>query len=102
MPTPAYGSRLKMARTGAGLSLREAAGAAGMDPSLLSRIERGEVSDIGLSKAVALCAAYGITLEDLIGSQAPRKKAIKNRRTTKAKRLLEAAVAEIEAMEKDL
>lgn len=63
----ALGGRLKLARTGAGLTLDDVAEASGMTSGHLSRLERGEkLPSIGA--LVRLAKALGTTVGDLMGA----------------------------------
>lgn len=67
-------NRWLAARVAAGWSLREAAAAAGVSVSLVSRVENGH--EIGLRPGLALAKAYGVPLEDLgVPDVAPPRKA---------------------------
>lgn len=57
---------LAEARSRKGLSLQALARAAKVDPSLISRLERGKVLDVRVSVAARLCGALGLRLDDLV------------------------------------
>lgn len=61
-----YGQNFKHARLGAGLSVRRAAEAAGVAPSVIQKSEAG--GDVRLSSIVKLAQAYGVTVDKLIGT----------------------------------
>ena len=62
-----YGSRIKAVRKKRGLSLRAVAQAAGMNPSLLSRIESGEVPNPGIATVDRLCRVLGVDIGEIVG-----------------------------------
>jgi transcriptional regulator with XRE-family HTH domain len=61
----AIGERLKRYRLERGLSLREAASAAGLSPSFVSMVERG-VAEIAVSRLIRLADVYGVVVADLM------------------------------------
>jgi transcriptional regulator with XRE-family HTH domain len=61
------GGRIRKARKKHGLGFIETAQRAGIDKSLLSKLERGERNDMRLSTAIKLSKALRISLEDLAG-----------------------------------
>ena len=61
------GARLRQARTKRGLSIRRAAGSAGVSPSYLSLVERG-LADPSVSLLQRVASAYGGTLLEFFGS----------------------------------
>ena len=64
------GRRIRNLRARAGSTLEQVAGAAGIDPSFLWRIEQGRMG-LGLGSAVALAHALGVRIEDLVDSREP-------------------------------
>jgi DNA-binding Xre family transcriptional regulator len=48
------------------LSIQALAREAKVDPSLISRLETGKVSDLRLTVASKLCGALGLKLDDLV------------------------------------
>jgi transcriptional regulator with XRE-family HTH domain len=60
------GKTLASMRSDMNLSLREAAGSAGISASTLSRIERGHVADARFDNILALCNVYDTTVEELL------------------------------------
>lgn len=60
-----YGSRLRAARANRGLSLRAVAQAAGMSPSLLSRIESGQVPNPGIETVERICRVLEIEIGEI-------------------------------------
>lgn len=62
-----YGSKILAARCGEGMTVRALAEAAGVSPSFISRLERGEIKDVGLSRAAVLCDILGLSLDELAG-----------------------------------
>ena len=67
-----YGSRIKAMRKKRGLSLRAVAQAAGMNPSLLSRIESGEVPNPGIATVDRLCRVLGVDIGEIAGGKRGR------------------------------
>ncbi len=67
-----YGTRIKAARKKRGLSLRALAQAAGMNPSLLSRIESGEVANPGIATIERLCRVLEIEIGEVAGGKRGR------------------------------
>ena len=67
-----YGSRIKAARKKRGLSLRAVSQAAGMNPSLLSRIESGEVPNPGIATVDRLCRVLGVDIGEIAGGKRGR------------------------------
>lgn len=63
------GNVLADARRRKGLTLQALSRVAKVDPSLISRLERGRTSDIRISVAARLCAALGLRLDDLVGGR---------------------------------
>lgn len=63
----AIGERLRELRSERGLSIREAAGRAGLSPSFLRLVERGE-SEISITRLMRLADLYGLTVGDLLVS----------------------------------
>lgn len=61
------GTRLRQARERKGWTLLEVSEAAGVDKSILSRIESGDRLDFRVSTAVAICHALDISLDELTG-----------------------------------
>lgn len=61
------GERIRRARKKHGLGFIETAQRAGIDKSLLSKLERGERNDMRLSTAIKLSKALCISLDDLAG-----------------------------------
>ena len=59
--------KLKFARKVKGLSQVDLCGRIGMSPSYLSAIEKGEIQDLSIFKALRLCAALNLTIEDVWG-----------------------------------
>ena len=55
-----------------GLSLRAVAQAAGMNPSLLSRIESGEVPNPGIATVDRLCRVLGVDIGEIAGGKRGR------------------------------
>ena len=70
------GKALKASRERRGLSLQQAAEKAGLDPTLLSRMERGIVQDVKLKTLAALAKALTFSLDDFAveASLLPRKR----------------------------
>ena len=60
------GCRLKTTRIAAGLTQADAAGILGVSFQTISRYERG-VNSINSGALLKLCAAYGLTVSELIG-----------------------------------
>ena len=58
------GKALKAARERRGLSLQQTAQRAGIDPTLLSRMERGIVQDVKLTTLASLATALTFSLDD--------------------------------------
>ena len=58
---------MRAARRRLNLTLNTAAKLAGVDRSVLSKIETGERADVRLSTAVSLCRALGLSLDDVTG-----------------------------------
>ena len=56
------GSALRIARKAQGQSQQELAQTLGMSRATISAIENGTVSEIGVRKLMALCAAVGLSL----------------------------------------
>ena len=104
MPKSSYGAVLREARTRLGMSLTDAASAAEIDPSVLSRIERGEQKELALSRAVRLCWALGISLDTLVAGVVkplPRRpNGDRKRELADLKRLVKDVLGRIESMEK--
>lgn len=65
------GIRVRQYRKAAGLSVRELAAAVGVSHSSLSRLERGALKETRSSTLVALAQCLGVTLDDLVHSDAP-------------------------------
>ncbi len=61
------GPKLRAIRFSLGLSVREAAGAASLSPSMLSKVERG-LAQLSLPTLLRLSKAYGVKVGDLVGS----------------------------------
>jgi transcriptional regulator with XRE-family HTH domain len=53
------GRQVRLARRGAGLSIRAAAAAVGLDPSTFGRIERGELENVTIRQVALACASVG-------------------------------------------
>lgn len=66
-----YGEVIRQARLEKGLILRDVANATGLSVGFLSRLERGERTDLMLSNAVAICEALGIPLGQLASKMMP-------------------------------
>ena len=66
MSTNEIGCRLKAARVAAGLTQADAAGILGVSYQTISSYERG-VNRIDSDTLLKLCAAYGLTVSELIG-----------------------------------
>ena len=64
IPYNSIGKALKSARERRGLSLQQTAEKAGIDPTLLSRMERGVVRDVKLSTLAALATTLTLSLDD--------------------------------------
>jgi transcriptional regulator with XRE-family HTH domain len=60
------GRAIAQARARKGLSIQALAREAKVDPSLISRLETGKVSDLRLTVASKLCGALGLKLDDLV------------------------------------
>jgi transcriptional regulator with XRE-family HTH domain len=99
MPNTTYGTVLKRMRERKGLTIREVAMAADIDPSLLSRLETGSVTDISLTRAASLCGVLGLSLDDLAGVKAIRRPT-PNPRAKTVRDLLKAALDELGRLEK--
>lgn len=56
------GADIRLARVGAGASLRDASARAGMSHSQLGRIERGETEGVSVDQLSRACAAVGLKL----------------------------------------
>ncbi len=67
MPKLTYGSRIHEVRTTLGLSLRDLAERAGVGASFLSRLENDDIKDLSFARAVAICDALGLSLDELAG-----------------------------------
>lgn len=67
------GQRVKAARKGR-LTLNAAADLAGVDKSLLLKLETGQRMDVRLSTAVRLCKAFGLSLDEIAGLKPTRKR----------------------------
>lgn len=65
MPS-SIGRAIAHARARKGLSIQALAREAKVDPSLISRLETGKVSDLRLTVASKLCGALGLKLDDLV------------------------------------
>lgn len=59
------GERLRQIRVARGMSLREAASSAGLSPSFISLVERGE-TEIAISRLIRLADSYDIVVADLL------------------------------------
>ncbi len=59
------GERLRQLRIAKGMSLRDAATAAGLSASFISLVERGE-TEIAISRLIRLADTYGIVVADLL------------------------------------
>jgi transcriptional regulator with XRE-family HTH domain len=64
-PVSDIGTRLRLARKGAGLSLAQVAAVTGVSPSFLSTVEKGK-SDISISRLMRLVHCYQISISDLV------------------------------------
>src|SRR3954468_17061415 len=64
------GSRLREAREGRGVSLRELARRVGVSPSLVSQIELDRVNP-SVSTLYALVTELGVTMSDVFADEAP-------------------------------
>jgi HTH-type transcriptional repressor of puuD len=65
------GKRLAKLRKAVGLTQVQLANAAGVDPSLVSRIERGEVTKPAITTVQALARALRVTLDELAADPDP-------------------------------
>ncbi|MBI3747824.1 MAG: helix-turn-helix domain-containing protein [Chloroflexi bacterium] len=54
------GTEIRLTRRGAGLSLRVAAQSVGLSESVLSRLERGRLTDVSVAQLALACAAVGL------------------------------------------
>lgn len=63
-PPNHIGNALKTARERRGLSLQQTAEKAGIDPTLLSRMERGIVHDVKLTTLASLARTLTFSLDD--------------------------------------
>lgn len=68
-PEVAY--RLRLLRTSRGWSLRYAQARTGVSNAYLSQLESGTASTPSLEKLLAICSAYGVGLDDLLGEATP-------------------------------
>lgn len=82
MPRTTFGAAFRAARERLGMTLRDAALAADIDPSLLSRIESG-ATDPSLSRAARLAAALDVSLDEIVGT---KRKSVRNAKTSTALR----------------
>ena len=85
MSTNEIGRRLKAARIAAGLTQADAAGILGVSYQTISSYERG-VNRIGSDALLKLCAAYGLTVSELMGDTA--KNTVRSEELTAAEREL--------------
>src|SRR5215213_1227508 len=69
------GARLRAAREGLGISLRELARRVGVSPSLVSQIELDRVNP-SVSTLYALVTELGMTMSDVFGDSRPLDRAI--------------------------
>ena len=78
IPHNSIGKTLKTARERRGLSLQQTAEKAGIDPTLLSRMERGVVRDVKLTTLASLAATLTFSLDDFAteAKLLPRKRYI--------------------------
>lgn len=93
MPKSTYGSRIHEARRTLGLSLRELAERAGVAASFLSRLENDDIKDLSFERAIAICDALGMSLDELAG-----RRNLKTRGRTdvrKVRQLLKEALEQI-------
>jgi transcriptional regulator with XRE-family HTH domain len=60
------GRAIAIARARKGLSIQRLGREAKVDPSLISRLETGKVSDVRLSVASRLCAVLGLKMDELL------------------------------------
>lgn len=58
-----YGSIVRTARLGKGMSLADLADATGLSAAFLSRLERGERRELTLSNAIAICDVLDLSLD---------------------------------------
>jgi transcriptional regulator with XRE-family HTH domain len=74
MSIQTFGEILKAARRRRGLSLAELAKRTHVDASFLSRLESGKVTELTVTRAVAICNQLGIPLDALTGEKSRSKK----------------------------
>lgn len=77
VPDPPIGPMLRELRARRGLSIKAAAEQAGISPSFLSLVERGQ-SDLAMNRLMRLLTLYGASLIDLVDkSHAPQSDVIR-------------------------
>lgn len=70
LPDPPLGPRLRDLRRARGLSIKDAAAAAGISASFLSLVERGQ-SDLAMNRLLRLLSIYDASLVELVSPSAP-------------------------------